>query len=289
MRFEPRDVLSLWPLPNAKSHKYTRGVLGVVAGSDLYPGAAVLTTHAAVATGVGMVRFLGTENSQEAVVAHCPEVVPAGGRVDAWALGPGVAPGAQDQCEKVRQAVRWAITEHVPTVVDAGGFGELPEQLVPWIVLTPHAGELARLLTDRGVPIEREQVENDPVRSARKLQEVTGATVLLKGASTVVVGPDGTTFVQADGTPWLATAVAGDILTGILGALFAGHGSAVAIDPIFPAQLAAMAALIHGMAGVEASGLKAGDASGRIGGPIGAHDVIAALKPTIRSLLALSQ
>ncbi|MDR2114175.1 MAG: bifunctional ADP-dependent NAD(P)H-hydrate dehydratase/NAD(P)H-hydrate epimerase, partial [Bifidobacteriaceae bacterium] len=104
-RLEPCDVLELWPVPRREDHKYTRGVLGVVAGSETYPGAAVLTTAAAVSSGVGMVRYLGPDRAVERVLSRRPEVVPGGGRVDAWALGPGVAPGADDQVGRIGRAL----------------------------------------------------------------------------------------------------------------------------------------------------------------------------------------
>ncbi|MDR2253841.1 MAG: bifunctional ADP-dependent NAD(P)H-hydrate dehydratase/NAD(P)H-hydrate epimerase, partial [Bifidobacteriaceae bacterium] len=157
-RLEAADALELWPVPRRGDQKYTRGVLGVVAGSETYPGAAVLTTSAAVAAGVGMVRYLGPDRAVERVLSRRPEVVPGGGRVDAWALGPGVAAGADDQLGRIARALEWASAERVPTVLDAGGFQLLPagpKRLEPWIVLTPHAGEMAGLLNDRGVRVQR--------------------------------------------------------------------------------------------------------------------------------------
>ncbi|MDR3202206.1 MAG: bifunctional ADP-dependent NAD(P)H-hydrate dehydratase/NAD(P)H-hydrate epimerase [Bifidobacteriaceae bacterium] len=286
---EDDDVIHLWPVPRRGDHKYTRGVLGVVAGSETYPGAAVLTTSAAAAAGVGMVRYLGPDRAVERVLSRRPEVVPGGGRVDAWALGPGVAPGAEDQLERMRRALKWARSERVPTVIDAGGFTELPhERLDPWIVLTPHAGELATLLGDRGVPVERSAIEQSPARYARMAADMLGGTVLLKGPATVVAGQSNAVYVQADGTPWLATAGTGDVLTGLIGVLLAGHGPSVAISPDLPVQLAAVAALVHGRAAVRASGHEqvGGRTQGAIGSPICALDVIQELPATIAELLA---
>jgi hydroxyethylthiazole kinase-like uncharacterized protein yjeF len=262
-------------------------VLGVVAGSETYPGAAVLTTGAAVMTGVGMVRYLGPDRAVERVLSRRPEVVPGGGRVDAWALGPGVAPGAEDQVGRIGRALKWATSERVPTVLDAGGFQLLPEggaRLEPWIVLTPHAGELATLLTDRGVTTERHEVEAAPAWYARRAAELVGGTVLLKGPATVVAGQDGSLYVQDDATPWLATAGTGDVLTGVIGALLAGHRDAAAIVPELPPRLAALGALVHGRAGCRAAGVEGRpDAIGR---PIAALDVVRALPETIEELLA---
>jgi hydroxyethylthiazole kinase-like uncharacterized protein yjeF len=285
-RLEAADALELWPVPRRSDHKYSRGVLGVVAGSETYPGAAVLTTSAAVATGVGMVRYLGPDGAVERVLSRRPEVVPGGGRVNAWALGPGVAPGAEDQMERIARALKWAASERVPTVLDAGGFQLLPsppERLDPWFVLTPHAGEMAGLLTERGVAVERSEVEARPAHHARLAAELVGGTVLLKGPATVVAGQDGSLFVQDDGVPWLATAGTGDVLTGIIGALLAGHKDSAAIVPELPPRLAALGALVHGKAACRAS--RQGDPSGSIGRPIAALDVVAALPDTIADLL----
>jgi hydroxyethylthiazole kinase-like uncharacterized protein yjeF len=288
-RLEGADALPLWPVPRRTDQKYTRGVLGVVAGSETYPGAAVLTTRAAVKSGVGMVRYLGPAPAVERVLSRTPEVVPGGGRVEAWALGPGVAPGADDQIERIRRAIDWARSERVPTVLDAGGFTELPGQrLDPWIVLTPHAGELSTLLSDRGIQADRAAIESQPVRHAQMAAELLGGTILLKGPDTVVAGQSETVYVQADGTPWLATAGTGDVLTGLLGALLAGHGPSVAISPDLPIQLAALAAMVHGRAAERASGHTqvSGRTIGPIGAPISALDVAEALPATIAELLA---
>ncbi|MDR2372770.1 MAG: bifunctional ADP-dependent NAD(P)H-hydrate dehydratase/NAD(P)H-hydrate epimerase [Bifidobacteriaceae bacterium] len=285
-RIQASDALELWPVPRRSDHKYTRGVLGVVAGSETYPGAAVLTTAAAVATGVGMVRYLGPDRAVERVLSRRPEVVPGGGRVGAWALGPGVAAGADDQISRIARALKWAKAERVASVLDAGGFQLLPRapgRLDPWIILTPHAGELATLLTDRGVDTERAQVERQPVAYAKLAAELVGGTILLKGPATVVAGQDGSLYVEDEGTPWLATAGTGDVLTGLIGALLAGHGDSVAIVPELPAQLAALGAMVHGRAAVKACG--ADQVTGSIGKPIAALDVIEALPATIAELL----
>ncbi|GEL94483.1 bifunctional ADP-dependent NAD(P)H-hydrate dehydratase/NAD(P)H-hydrate epimerase [Cellulomonas composti] len=269
-RLEPADVAALWPRPGTGSQKYSRGVLGVVAGSRRYPGAAVLATDAAVLAGVGMVRYLGAVGEQ--VVAHRPEVVLGEGRVQAWALGPGVPP--DDDAQRAR--IQGALAGGEPAVVDAGALAALPERVGPHVVLTPHAGELATLLTTRGVPVRREDVEAEPLRRAREAHELTGATVLLKGHVTLVVGPDDAAYAQADAPAWLATAGAGDVLAGLLGALLAGRSDDVHDDPTLAAALAAAAALVHGHAADEASP----------GGPVSALSVARALPAAVRHLLA---
>ena len=303
VRLEPADVAALWPVPGPGAHKYSRGVLGLVAGTAAYPGAAVLAASGAVLAGVGMVRYLGPEVAARAVLAAHPEVVVGDGRVQAWAIGCGVDPTLMpatdptaEQVERLRRVLARAVAHSVPTVADAGALALLPDRLPPWVVLTPHAGELARLLSARlregrdrleahgSAPagdgsdgsITRAQVEAEPLRWARIAHELTGATVLLKGAVTVVVGPQGAVYAQADGPAWLATAGAGDVLTGVLGALLASRATEVVEDPTLAAALAAAAALVHGRAAHHANP----------GGPVTALAVAAAVPVTVAGLLA---
>ncbi|MBD5786807.1 bifunctional ADP-dependent NAD(P)H-hydrate dehydratase/NAD(P)H-hydrate epimerase [Cellulosimicrobium terreum] len=285
-RLEPADVAAVWSVPGPTDHKYTRGVLGVVAGTPTFPGAAVLVTTAAVRTGPGMVRFGGPEGVTRAVLAARPEVVPGEGRVQAWALGSGVpavpAPGEDavddgGQHDRIRRALAAAADDGpaVAAVVDAGALTLLPGRCPASVVLTPHAGELATLLHGRGEDVARADVEAEPWRWARRAHELTGATVLLKGSVTVVVGP-GVTYAQADAPPWLATAGAGDVLTGILGVLLAAHAERVVAEPALAAGLAAAAALVHGLAAERANP----------GGPVAALDVANQVPRVVADLLA---
>lgn len=278
IRLDPEDVAALWPVPGPGDHKYTRGVLGVVAGTATYPGAAVLAVSAAAHAGVGMVRYQGPDRVTRAVLAAHPEVVPGTGRVQAWLLGPGVDPADPEQGDRVRDALHRAVEHGEPAVVDAGALRLLPERVASWCVLTPHAGELATLLTDRGVHVDRAAVDSEPLRWARRAQELTGATVLLKGSTTVVVGPQGVCFTQADAPGWLATAGAGDVLAGVLGAVLAGRADEVMDDPSVAAALAAMAALVHGRAARRAGP-----------GPITAGQVAAAVGAEVAALLVVDQ
>ncbi|WP_022917760.1 NAD(P)H-hydrate epimerase [Ruania albidiflava] len=276
-RLQDHDVATDWPVPAVTDHKYTRGVLGVVAGSPHYPGAGVLTTGAAVAAGCGMVRYQGANPVAERVLDHYPEVVTAAGRVQALVLGPGVA--GQNETARMEQALLTAIDtaprEEPPTVVwDAGAFALLPR--MGWAlrdtpsVLTPHAGELAALLADYDEQVDRAAVEADPAGWATHAAELTGAVVLLKGPVTIIAQPDGAVLSQADGTPWLATAGSGDVLAGILGAL-----AATSAAPL--GRVAAAAALLHGRAAQHA------------GGPLGAHHLLAAIPATVADLLTTSR
>src|SRR5690606_19348335 len=142
----PDDVAGRWPVPGPADDKYSRGVLGVVAGSDHYPGAAVLVCSAAVGAGAGMVRYVGPDEPRRLVLAACPEVVPGPGRVQAWVVGPGVPPDDEEQ----RAAVRAALLEGVPVVADAGALDVVAELAASGglpgapLLLTPHAREPAR-------------------------------------------------------------------------------------------------------------------------------------------------
>ncbi len=269
-RLEEVDVAALWPVPRAGDDKYRRGVLGVVAGSTGYPGAAVLAVAGALAAGVGMVRYLGPRRATEAVIAAHPEAVAAEGRVQAWVLGPGVS--GDTQRARVRAVL--AGLGDLPAVVDAGAIALLPDRVSPAVVLTPHAGELAVLLSARGVEVDRASVEAEPLRWASEAQRRTGATVLLKGATTIVVGPDAV-HTQAEAPTWLATAGAGDVLAGVLGALLAGSAAGLAAEPALTGRLAAAAALVHGRAAHAANP----------GGPVSASAVAAAVPGVVARLL----
>ncbi len=251
-RLSAADVAALWPVPGPTDHKYRRGVLGVVAGTSAYPGAAVLAVSSAALAGVGMVRYVGPDAVGAAVLAVRPEVVVGTGRVQAWLLGPGVDPDDAEQSARVTEALTAALHDGLPAVLDAGALALAPQALAPRIVLTPHAGELATLLSRWGEDVDREAVEAEPVRWARRAQELAGATVLLKGATTVVVGHAGAVYAQAEAPAWLATAGAGDVLSGVVGALLAGRADAVLADPSLAAALAAAAASVHGRAATTA-------------------------------------
>ena len=185
--------------PGPDDHKYTRGVVGLWAGSESYPGAAVLTASGAVRAGAGMVRLAAPRRVEDLVLAARPEVVPAAGRVQALVLGPGIDPTDTARADEVRAVLASTLgpcgkdrqcPTRVPTVVDAGALSILPELLTedlsctPLHVLTPHAGEAAALLIaleDTGTPAQethrwsRERVETHPGLAARELCRLTGA------------------------------------------------------------------------------------------------------------------
>lgn len=275
------DVARLWPQPGPADDKYSRGVLGVVAGGEKYPGAAALSVTAAVCAGAGMVRYVGPPTPTFLVSGRVPEAVlgpPTGDqRVQAWLVGPGLdaEPGREGPDAAQRAAAQEALDSGLPAVVDAGGLdlltGPRPGAGARTL-LTPHAGELARLLGRlAGRKVTREDVEADPIGMARTVAGLLHATVLLKGSRTYVVPPPGSGLpvrAQADAPAWLATAGSGDVLAGIAGTLMAAG-----LDPLGAGSLAA---LVHGLAGHEASG----------GGPVRALAVAESVGPLLARLLA---
>lgn len=255
------DVDALTPRPTGELHKYSRGVLGLIAGSDRYPGAAVLAATAAVNTSVGMLRTLAPERPAALMASAVPEAVPAEGpdvRVDAWAMGPGIAEDA-DQLAAVEQV----LDSNQRAVVDASALRALqPAQGYTGLVLTPHAGELEDLLGRAGVRVTAADIEADPVRWARWAAVGYSSVVLLKGHSTICVAPDGYTVVSLNGPAQLATAGSGDVLTGMLGAMLATSG-AVGDSTHGLVELAAAAAYRHGEA-ARVAGRDGGFGAGRL-------------------------
>ena len=214
---EETDLAAGWPFPDERSDKYSRGVAGIDTGSDAYPGAGVLSTYGAVHAGAGMVRFLGAATPAELVRAALPNVVLSAGQVQAHLFGCGW--GDRADGHSVLQA---ALESGLPTVVDADGLRHLPDELPPHWLLTPHAGELARLLG-----IERSAVTADPSSAVRSAVSRTGATVLLKGASQLVGSPGRNDLLVAlPGPAWTGQAGSGDVLAGICATLLAAGRSA---------------------------------------------------------------
>ena len=254
VRIDDDSAAPLLAGPGARDDKYTRGVVGVSAGSDAYPGAAVLATAGARHGLAGYVRYVGPAHDQ--VVAHWPDVVARPGRVgdagrtQCWVVGSGR--GVDDDA---RLAVLDAVALDVPLVLDADALtlvaddAEVRAAVVARAgvtVLTPHAGEFARLA---GAPVGA-----DRVAAVRALAADLGVVVLLKGSATVVASPDGQAYVAASAPPELATAGSGDVLAGLLGSLLAHHEARTPLDHARAALLAAVAAHVHGAAGSVAAG-----------------------------------
>lgn len=241
--------------PGPADHKYTRGVVGVAAGSTDYTGAGLLAVEGASCGLAGMVRYAGPDRVADLVRVRRPDVVVGRGRVQCWVVGSGGGGDAE-------QVLGWAREDGVPLVADADALQHVDGPLGVPAVLTPHAGELARMLD-----VERAEVEADPLRHARDAAGRFEAVVLLKGDRTVLT--DGATIVvNTTGTPWLGTAGAGDVLAGLAGAVLAADGR--------PLESAALAAWVHGAAATLAGS----------GGPLTATDLAAALPLVLRELLA---
>lgn len=234
-RAEPADVARLWPWPDATSDKYSRGVVGLDTGSDDYTGAGLLGALGAVHAGAGMVRFAGPVRIGDLLRPLLPSVVHGIGRVQAWVCGSG---WGRDDANARRLADR--VADGVPLVVDADALAVLDSVLVPAnSLLTPHAGELARLLG-----VERATVEDDPIAAAREAAGRHRATVLVKGATQYVVTPDGSVGIAIGGPAWTAQAGSGDTLAGIAGTLLAA-GLDAASAGLLAASVQAMTAAEH--------------------------------------------
>jgi hydroxyethylthiazole kinase-like uncharacterized protein yjeF len=274
------DVLEALPHRMAGSTKFTSGHVVVVGGSRGLAGAPAMTSIAAMRTGAGYVTACVPESSQAILDVQLMEVMTRGlpeeqgsltphglgaameqlARADALALGPGLGGDPQS----ARLARELARHSPVPMVLDADGLnahaGALTELALrdAQTVLTPHAGELARLLeTDSG------EVQRDRLSHARRAAEQAGAVVVLKGDDTLVVEPEGRVAISRGDSPALATAGTGDVLTGAIAALLAQGLDAF--------TAAAAAVELHARAGREAARMQ-GSAEGVIAG-----DVIAAL------------
>lgn len=274
-RLGDADIAARWPIPPTTAHKYTRGVLGVVAGSDAYPGAAVLAVLGAVRSGAaGITRFVGPASVTAQVLSAVPEAVPGVGQVQAWLLGSGVeADETQDE------AISAVLGSGLPCVVDAGALEACVrrradgDRAAPGdrVLLTPHAGELSRILGWLGETVPRADIEARPAYYGHRVAVTLDVTVLVKGAATLIVRPDGFIASQAEAPPWLATAGAGDVLAGLAGALMAAG-----LDALDAGELAAS---VHGRAAALAHHY-------RQRGPITATAVADALPEAIGRILA---
>lgn len=251
--WKARDVKKCVITPSELDNKYSRGVLGVITGSAKYPGAAVLTVASASATGLGMVRFHSNSGLAHLVLHSNLEVVVQPGPVTAWLAGSGIdSKRYSDFTTWLRH--RWFTLiskQSVPTILDAGAL-HLAGKFDQPTLIAPHAGELARLLTQRGITVTSEAIEGNPKKWAVAASENLGVVVLLKGSHTVVA--DGDSIIELPvSTPWLATAGSGDVLAGIVGALIATNYIEILNDRDTLSEVAASAAFIHNSAALLAS------------------------------------
>ncbi len=269
------------PPKAAAGDKYAAGAVLVVAGSPGLTGAASLASRSALRAGAGLVVVATPATVQPAVAAHLVEVMTApipdddghltpasvnavaeqARRVSALAVGPGLG-----RAEATTAAVAGILRRvELPAVVNADGLWHLHDEpetagaRAAATVLTPHAGEAARLLGR-----SREEVEAGRLEAALDLAERSRAIAVLKGAGTIVAAPDGRVAVNAGGSPALATAGTGDVLTGAIAAFLA--------KGIEPFAAAAVAVAAHA---------RAGELAGRGDGTI-ASDVLEALPEAVR-------
>ena len=235
---------------NDDTHKGDYGHLLIVAGCQTMPGAAVLATGAAVRSGCGLVTLHSTSRALQAVVGRFPSAmlseepgeafsrvpVPMD-RYTAIAVGPGLGRRPETE-EALLMLLGAAKRRSVPVVIDADALNilsEVPdwqEYLPEHAVLTPHLGELRRL-----VPFEKGHEEE----AARELCSKSGSVVVMKGFHTKIFTPDGACLVNTTGNPGLAKGGSGDVLTGLLGGLLARGYAAP--------DAAALAVWLHGFAG----------------------------------------
>jgi len=269
------------PRRSADAHKGSSGHLLVVAGSAGKTGAAFLVGTAALRSGAGLVTIASTAAGQSALDAKAIELMTArytdgedadpapalaalqtlAGRAQAVALGPGIPTGAG-----MRAVVHALVSQlKLPMVIDADALNALGTEAPKLLngapaprVLTPHPGEMGRLL---GISIA--EVQSDRLVHARALAAATGAIVVLKGARTIVASPDGQAYINPFACSALATAGSGDVLTGVTGALLARR-----VDALAAAQVAVY---LHGAAGAAlepelGDGVVAGDLPRAIAG-----------------------
>jgi NAD(P)H-hydrate epimerase len=254
---EPADVAEVIPAREGDTHKRASGTLVVVAGSASMTGAAALVARGAERAGAGYVLVATPASASAAVRAAVPEAVflplpeTAGGSVTpagagavverlasahAMAIGPGLGSDT-GTAAFIREVVR---ASPVPAVIDADGLNAFvsdPSALSDRkaeAVLTPHMGELRRLVPEVSGRLE----------AARGLSSATDAVALVKGTRTVIAQPSGEARINPTGSPWLATAGTGDVLTGVIGALLARG-----CDPFSAAWAGAY---LHGLAGIVA-------------------------------------
>lgn len=266
-----RDARDYIVVPSQDDHKYSRGVLGVITGSNQYPGAAVLTCEAAMRTGLGMVRYFGPTYPQDLVLQQRPEVVTEPGKVQAWLLGSGIDPDNRGWLRS--RAMKRALGEGLPVVLDAGALSLVSLATGPTLI-TPHYRELHRLLLSREITVTPTAIEGDPKKWAQVAAQEFGATVLLKGNVTVVASNEYQIQLPASPT-WLATAGTGDVLAGILGALIATQVVEIEKNANILSAIAATGSLIHSRAAELASE----------GGPVTAMDVALSIPKAIAELL----
>lgn len=260
--------------PTATDNKYTRGVVGFVTGSDQYPGAAILGVTAAMRCGIGMVRYLGPTRVGHLLLEVRPEAVLGVGRADVWVLGSGVSAEHEQDAPEVLDILT-QFSDGPIAVVDAGAlamvdFAQHPARTV----LTPHAGELATLLTRLGHPLTRAEIENSAEKSALLAAKLTDCHVLLKGSISTLASAGGEVRSLGPLSAQLATAGTGDVLAGMLGSLLAANSAAALASETVFLDVIELAVELHSLAAEFAHRQ----------GPVSALDVAESIRQTIAEI-----
>ena len=242
----PQDVQPHVSARLANTHKGTYGHLGVIAGSPGRSGAAVMCARGAIRTGVGLVTVMTDPDTARLVHAGSIEsMTDSRGDVRAFLenksavlVGPGL-PDDEESYARVREMVS---SIELPAIIDASALNafasraaELNPRSLPRVI-TPHPGELARLLGT-----DTKSIGADRIGAARQAAQKTKCVVVLKGHQSLVAEPDGHVFVNPTGNPGMATGGMGDVLSGIIGALLARD-----TDPL---DAACAGVYLHGLAG----------------------------------------
>ena len=239
----------LLPQPTSDSHKYNRGALSILTGPQ-QTGAAILASLAARRVGAGLVHLGCTPATHPIYGVANPGAVLnilsvpqeytaflAAHTHHAFLLGPGLPPTSE-----TAEYVRYICRQNVPVVLDGGAltcFQETPSLLTqvthPQVILTPHAGEFARLFSE----------DTDKIQATKDAAQKAQCHVVFKGSQTVIAGPDGAVISQEKLSPWLSTAGTGDVLAGLIAGLSAQQ---------VPALYAAAAAVWLHQAAAEKAG-----------------------------------
>jgi len=268
----PDELAAVVRAPSASDDKYSRGVVGLVVGSDAYPGAALLACDAALSAGAGMVRLVSSAAAEQVVLSARPEVVITPGRVDALVVGCGMP--SDDTPTVTNRLSRFPLRDTLPVVIDAGALASTPA-IAGARSLTPHRRELAALARERGYSTA------DPHDQALRLATEWDVVVYLKGSRSEVFTPEGLAYELPDATPWLATAGTGDVLAGVMGALLAQQKKETWSHAEL-ARAAAVAGTIHAMAAQRVSS----EAGGGSDGPIHASELGRGVSAVIAQIVA---
>ena len=241
----PKDIAPHIAPRLAATHKGTYGHVGIIAGSPGRSGAAVLSARGALRSGAGLVTVMTDAETAKLVHAASIESMTFSGELHAFletksaiVLGPGLA----DDDAAYASTRATAGDVDLPMIIDASGlnaFAGRANQLNPHgrpRVITPHPGELARLLQS-----DTKTINAGRIAAAREAARVTNCVVVLKGHQSLVAEPDGHVYVNPTGNPGMATGGMGDVLSGMIGALLA-RGT----DPV---DAACVAVYLHGLAG----------------------------------------